>query len=91
MGQGDTGKGGDVLVTAGQTTHNTSAGGDVVVTAGVSTVGTKGGSVLLTSGVGSAKDSGAIGQRPIRLHDWPESPQQEQAPGAAHCLAPEGP
>ena len=51
---GDTGKGGDVLVTAGQTTHNTSAGGDVVVTAGVSTVGTKGGSVLLTCGVGSS-------------------------------------
>jgi hypothetical protein len=56
VGSGDTGDGGDLLVTAGETTDGAFLGGDVIVTAGAGTNvglgGGKGGSVELFGGGG---------------------------------------
>ena len=75
VGVGDTGAGGDVFLTAGETTYD-AAGGKVSLTAGEGSSttggiggqvqinggagGVDGGQVTLTSGVGSTDDSGTV-------------------------------
>ena len=76
MGVGDTGTGGDLSLHAGKTTANNAAGGNIAITAGEASsaiVGTggevqisggsggfEGGAVSVTSGVGTADDSGSM-------------------------------
>ena len=76
VGVGDTGTGGDLSLHAGKTTANNAAGGNIAITAGEASsaiVGTggevqisggsggfEGGAVSVTSGVGTADDSGSM-------------------------------
>lgn len=61
VGSGDTGSGGDITMTAGETTASGSAGGEISLTAGESTAG-NGGAVSITSGASTyASDDGDSG------------------------------